>query len=130
MGNKRILAYIARRSGSLQLDAVTLVGDKLLLRYADGASAQLNCLAVTRALGLLRDLYAGTAVCVLLEFADGRLIEVPESCLGWLTLCEAIDRLPGARPFAEWYPHVQRPESGHALAIWVGSMAKATGSNC
>ena len=55
---------------------------------------------------------------MLLEFDDGRIVEVPSSLPGWSALAEAIDSLAGARRFGEWHADDLAAPLGDAIAVW------------
>jgi hypothetical protein len=116
--NARILAAIDKRSGTMRLVRAAIVDNQLVLTQSDGSLQQLNWSALKRVVAVLRDLYAGSQVSLLLEFSDSQVSEVPESCPGWFDLCEAIALLGGAHPFGEWYEQAQRSRAGQAIEVW------------
>jgi len=65
---------------------------------------------IARVTAFKRDLMTVDCVCMLLADADGHILEVDEEMAGWQELCEALpQRLPGAKPFHEWFMQVAFP---------------------
>jgi hypothetical protein len=64
---------------------------------------------VRRATAFKRDLVTTDLACIEFELASGSF-EINEEIPGWQGLVDLLDQyLPGARPYAEWWPEVVKP---------------------
>lgn len=116
--NERILAAIDKRSGTDRLSRVGFEAEDLLLTHAGGSDRRLAWGGLEHAVAIRSQAYAVDEICVLLEFADCGVIEVPASCPGWMDLCAAIEKLDGARPFGQWHAEVISAPVGRAVEVW------------
>ena len=116
--NAKVVAASDRRSGRSSLANVAIADARMTLTFANGGVLNLPCADLRRVVALRRDVYAGDQVSLLLEFDDGRIVEVPSALPGWSALAEAIDSLAGARRFGEWHADVLAAPPGDAIAVW------------
>ncbi len=57
-----------------------------------------------------RDMYTVDLICIVLTFSNEQPIEIDEEMAGWQAFVDALpSRLPGCRPFAEWFSEVAFP---------------------
>lgn len=65
---------------------------------------------ISRIVAFKRDLYGSDLICLLVEQADGTVLEVNERMPGWTELVTEIPiRLPSAKPYTVWFPEVAFP---------------------
>jgi len=78
-------------------------------RHATGeVVARLAWSEVRRVIAFKRDLLTTDCVCVTFEL-PGQALEIDEEMPGWQRVVDNLERFfPGARPYAEWWPHVVR----------------------
>lgn len=57
-----------------------------------------------------RDLFGHDLVCMAIEASDGAVLEVDEEMDGWMPFIEILpDRLPGCKPWHDWFMRVTFP---------------------
>jgi hypothetical protein len=94
--NKLIVARIRRDAQPV------LVGDEIIVKGARFALKD-----ATDIVAYERDIYAGSLICLLLSFADKKLINVNQEDACWNDLVTALDRLALTKPgSSEWIPQV------------------------
>jgi hypothetical protein len=65
---------------------------------------------IARVTAFKRDRLVVDCVCILLADRHGRVLELDEEMAGWQELCDMLPtRLPGAKPFHEWFMQVAFP---------------------
>jgi len=76
--------------------------------------------SMRRLMAFKRDLLYYDNICILIEGQDGPLAQIDEDMVGWQTLMEKLpERLPGMRPWQEWWPTVAFPAfESNATVIW------------
>ncbi len=90
--NRRVIAFM-RRGGK-----PVLAGGRIVVEGLGYALEDATGIAAYEA-----DVYAGRLVCLLLTFADGKLIRVSQEDACWNDLVAALDRLGLTRvPSSEW----------------------------
>lgn len=66
--------------------------------------------SIVRLLAFKRDLLTTDLICMAIEMEEGRALEINEEMIGWQrTMDQLIERLPGATPWAEWWPKTAFP---------------------
>lgn len=93
---------VAHDTGGLQLTWRTLENDE--------GQSSFTWDQVQNVLVYKRDLHVVDLVCVVFVLAGAEAVEVHEEMAGWQRLVESLPKLlPGALPFAEWWPSVAVP---------------------
>jgi len=117
--NKIIITYINNRSEKNTLTKIEVSDKYLLVAYNHNTLVHLPWINLKRVVAIRRDLYAGKEISVLLEFLDSGVVEISESCDGWVDICTFIEKFDGAQQFRTWYLQMIAAPIDSTMTIWV-----------
>ena len=98
------------REYSLEITFDTAGFQLASLKQTDQKPIFISWNEITRITAFKRDLFTVDCICLMINTADSKELELNEDMKGWSEFTESIEKfLSGSRPFSEWFFQVAHP---------------------